>query len=83
MPHRIILAGLFAAALPASAFAHGGHLGELTGHSHWIGAAALAAAALVAGLVAWKDHKKKASEDATKTDKDAEGDRNAEPEAAQ
>lgn len=45
------------------AFAHGGHLGELAGHSHWVGAAALAGAALVAGLVALRDRKRKKSED--------------------
>ncbi|MEE4010540.1 DUF6732 family protein [Roseibium sp. FZY0029] len=63
MISRTILAGL-AAMLPTSAFAHGGHLGELAGHSHWVGVAALAGAALVAGIIALKDKKQKKAEDA-------------------
>ena len=40
---------VIAGAAPAAA--HGGHLGELAGHSHWVGvAAALGAAALAAAL---------------------------------
>ncbi|WP_298817904.1 DUF6732 family protein [uncultured Roseibium sp.] len=68
MFHRTVLTGLTAAMLPTSALAHGGHLGELAGHSHWIGVAAIAGAALVAGLVALKDRKQKASEDPADTD---------------
>ncbi len=64
MIHRTILAGLAAAVLPTSAFAHGGHLGELAGHSHWVGVAALAGAALVAGVIALKDRKKKKADTA-------------------
>ncbi|WP_420335525.1 DUF6732 family protein [Roseibium sp.] len=63
MSHRIHLTGLLTVFLPSTAFAHGGHLGELAGHSHWIGVAAVAGAALVAGLVALKDRKKKDAED--------------------
>ena len=62
MTHRIILAGLATAMLPSTAFAHVGHLGELAGHAHWVGAAALAGAALVAGVVALKDRRKKDAE---------------------
>ncbi|ADZ72317.1 DUF6732 family protein [Polymorphum gilvum] len=54
---RIPLAALTAAcalAAPKQASAHLGHAGELAGHSHWVGLAALAGAALVAGLVALK-----------------------------
>jgi len=58
MIHRILIAGL-AAATPTAAFAHAGHLGELAGHSHWVGVAALAGAALVAGVIALKDRKRK------------------------
>ena len=36
----------------SAALAHGGHLGELAGHSHWVGVAAFAGAALIAGIVA-------------------------------
>nr|WP_319385700.1 DUF6732 family protein [uncultured Roseibium sp.] len=63
MSHRTHLTGLLTVFLPSTAFAHGGHLGELAGHSHWIGVAAVAGAALVAGLVALKDRKKKDAED--------------------
>lgn len=45
--------------LPSIAHAHAGHLGDLAGHAHWAGAAALAGAALVGGLIAIKDRKKK------------------------
>ena len=36
----------------SEAFAHAGHLGELAGHSHWIGVAAVTGAAIIAGLAA-------------------------------
>ena len=64
MSHRIHLIGLLTVFTPSTAFAHGGHLGELAGHAHWIGVAAVAGAALVAGVVALKDRKKKTAEDA-------------------
>ncbi len=44
------IAALFS--MHASAHAHLGHLGELAGHSHWIGVGAVAAAAAIAVLVA-------------------------------
>jgi len=63
MTRRLILASLAAVLLPTSAHAHAGHLGELAGHGHWIGAAALAGAALIAGVIALKDRKRKQEED--------------------
>ncbi|WP_068311606.1 DUF6732 family protein [Polycladidibacter hongkongensis] len=48
--------------LPTVAFAHGGHIGELAGHAHWVGAAALAGAAILAGLVARERKKTKQQE---------------------
>ncbi len=62
---RLIAAapGLAVMGAPTLAFAHVGHLGELAGHSHWVGAAALAGAALVAGVAALKGRKKKDSAD--------------------
>ncbi|WP_417671145.1 DUF6732 family protein [Roseibium sp.] len=45
---------------PSLAHAHAGHLGELAGHSHWVGVAALAGAALVAGIASLKGRKKTA-----------------------
>ncbi len=62
MIHRALLFCL-AATVPTTAFAHGGHLGELAGHSHWLGAAAVAGAALIAGLVALKDRKDRKADD--------------------
>ncbi|MEP1932087.1 MAG: DUF6732 family protein [Roseibium sp.] len=67
MTNRIILSALFAVHSPALAFAHGGHLGDLAGHSHWVGIAALAGAALIAGVAAWANGK---SGDATEGDED-------------
>lgn len=67
MIHRILLAGL-AAVTPTAALAHAGHLGELAGHSHWIGVAALAGAALVAGVIALKDRKRKQEDDTPESD---------------
>ena len=44
--------------LPAStAFAHVGHLGELAGHAHWVGAAAVLGAAAIAAALAAKAKK--------------------------
>jgi hypothetical protein len=70
MNHRTVIAGFAAALMPTSAFAHAGHLGELAGHSHWVGAAALAGAALLAGVIALKDRKRKKDEDAADTQPD-------------
>ncbi|WP_305987618.1 DUF6732 family protein [Roseibium sp. MMSF_3544] len=72
MTYRVFLAGFAGAILPSTAFAHGGHLGELAGHSHWIGVAAVAGAALVAGLVALKDRKKKQDDEVIDADGEAE-----------
>ena len=47
-------------AMSGSAAAHLGHLGELAGHSHWSGAAALAGAVIAAGILAVKGRKKSA-----------------------
>jgi hypothetical protein len=57
MNQRTFFVGLAVAVLPTSAFAHGGHLADLAGHSHWVGAAALAGAALIAGVIALKGRK--------------------------
>ncbi len=61
--------------LPTQAFAHGGHLGELAGHAHWVGIAAVAGAAALAGLVALADRKRKKTEEA---EEDASADNNGE-----
>lgn len=38
--------------LPLPAAAHGGHLGDLAGHSHWAGLAAVLGAAVLGAAVA-------------------------------
>lgn len=50
--YRYLLLASATFALPATALAHGGHIGELAGHSHWLGLAALAGAAAVTVLAA-------------------------------
>lgn len=49
----------------SSALAHGGHIGDLAGHSHWIGWAAAAAAGAIA---AWGIKQKKKNKDAGEDD---------------
>lgn len=44
----LILSFLVLASAAQSASAHGGHIGDLAGHSHWLGWAAAAAAGAVA-----------------------------------
>jgi len=67
----VLLASL--AATPASA--HLGHVGEVAGHSHWIGLAAAGAAAAIAVAVSTLGKKKDAErkEDETQAE-DAAGD---------
>ncbi|MBD8892406.1 hypothetical protein IG616_12665 [Labrenzia suaedae] len=60
--------------MSSAASAHLGHLGELAGHSHWSGAAALAGAVIAAGILAVKGRKKtaKAKEEASSTSSGAQ-----------
>jgi Family of unknown function (DUF6732) len=57
--------------LPGAAQAHVGHLGDVAGHSHWIGVAALAGAAALAGVAALKGRRKR-EEDAETPEANAE-----------
>ncbi len=59
-------------ASPAPALAHIGHVGEVAGHSHWIGLAAALGAAAIAAL-AHKIGKDKSSEDEADADAEADG----------
>lgn len=52
----------------STAFAHAGHLGELAGHSHWVGIAAIAGAAIVAGIAARAKKRRASTEDSTPED---------------
>ncbi len=56
--HLPVSAGVFLLASSQLAFAHVGHLGELAGHSHWIGAAALGGAAALAVWLAARSKKR-------------------------
>lgn len=49
---RIILATSLTVVLPMPALAHLGHVGELAGHSHWIGVGAIALAGVIGALAA-------------------------------
>ncbi|KZL19274.1 hypothetical protein PsAD2_02025 [Pseudovibrio axinellae] len=53
-----------------AAFAHAGHLGELAGHSHWVGVAAVAGAAIIAGLAAKAKKRAASKEDGTRESAD-------------
>lgn len=73
---RIISLSFLLATLPAVAHANVGHLGELAGHSHWAGVAALAAAAAVAGVMALKARRGR-EQDAPKSEPASEPDAEA------
>ena len=53
-----------------AALAHGGHVGDLAGHSHWLGWAAAAAAG---ALAAWAIKRKSRVRDTEETGVDAAG----------
>lgn len=54
---RILAIAAATAAMPSLAHAHLGHVGELAGHSHWLGLGALAAAAAAIALLPKKRRK--------------------------
>ena len=58
----ILPGAMVLALLPGAAQAHVGHLGDVAGHSHWIGVAALAGAAALAGVAALKGRRKRDNE---------------------
>jgi membrane protein implicated in regulation of membrane protease activity len=62
-----------------SVLAHGGHVGDLAGHSHWVGWAAAAAAGAIAAWAIKRRNKNKA----TGQDKSAEADSGQQPESAE
>ena len=59
------------------AHAHLGHMGELAGHSHWIGIAAIATAAAL-GVLVLRPIKENADSEA-EADNDSEGESDDEP----
>ncbi|MBU4531074.1 MAG: hypothetical protein KUA43_05935 [Hoeflea sp.] len=62
-----------------SAFAHAGHVGDLAGHSHWLGWAAAAAAGAIA---AWAIKRRTKAKDTGNSKPEAAG-AEARPEAAE
>lgn len=75
MTHKLATSFIAFASLaaPSLAWAHGGHIGELAGHSHWIGVAALAGAVAAAALAAkLKGRKSEEQADEPKAEADAE-----------
>ena len=71
-PSRIILGLLIAANGALPAHAHLGHVGDLAGHSHWLGYGALAAAAAALALLG-KKRKQEESDEGTESAIEAEG----------
>lgn len=74
---KFFLSGGICLSIASPASAHVGHLGELAGHAHWVGVAALGAAALVATVAAKAKRKSEAqaedaSEDETTATPEAE-----------
>ncbi len=71
--HILILPVLMVLAMPTSAFAHIGHIGELAGHGHWIGVGALVgAAALAAALARGRKAREEGAEEEAEEPIDAE-----------
>lgn len=69
---RIFLTSLFIGALPATAHAHWGHVGEVAGHGHLIGLGAVVAAGAIAGVLGLlSDKNKEKNADADPVDEDA------------
>ena len=63
----LALSTVFSVLVTQTAFAHGGHVGDLAGHSHWVGWAAAAAAGAIA---AWAIKRGKKSKTAGKDSSD-------------
>jgi membrane protein implicated in regulation of membrane protease activity len=82
IPHFPVLAvtTLPSLMVPSMALAHAGHVGDLAGHSHWVGWAAAAAAAAVTAWAIKRGTKAKTDED--KADEAAEGENQPEPSEA-
>jgi hypothetical protein len=57
----LVLSALVSVLVTQTAFAHGGHVGDLAGHSHWLGWAAAAAAGAIAAWAIKRGSRSKAS----------------------
>ncbi len=68
-----LLVTFLSALAPALAFAHGDHLNEIEGHSHWLSLAALGAVIVLAVFAAWSTESKRAPELEDKSADTSEG----------
>ena len=75
----LVLSLILSVAGAQSALAHGGHVGDLAGHSHWVGWAAAAAAGVIA---AWAVKRGTKAKDSRETESD-ETSTDTSPEAAE
>lgn len=69
---RLMSAFCLLAAGTASANAHAGHIGDLAGHSHWLGWAAVAGAGLIAAWLGVKARKEGGEENQAEVEDQAE-----------
>lgn len=51
---RVLISGFFLLAGSTFTHAHGGHLGDLAGHSHWLGWGMVAAAGVIIAVLGTK-----------------------------
>jgi len=77
---RLVLGTISVFIAPVGAMAHVGHVGELAGHSHWVGVAAVVGAAAVAAIAA--KLRKRGERDGQEADSEAEGGEQTAEEAA-
>ena len=75
----LVLSVLVAAFCTHTAFAHGGHVGDLAGHSHWVGWAAAAAAGAITAWAIKRGNKSKSDDQDTADETEAD----TQPEAAE
>jgi hypothetical protein len=72
----LVLSLILSVSSAHTALAHGGHVGDLAGHSHWVGWAAAAAAGAITAWAIKRGTKGKATDqdeaDAADTDKQPE-----------
>lgn len=68
---RLVLGTISVFIVPVGAMAHVGHVGELAGHSHWVGVAAVVGAAAVAAIAA--KLRKRGERDGQEAESEAEG----------
>lgn len=60
---RIVVSGFFLLAGTISGFAHVGHVGDLAGHSHWLGWGMVVAAGVIVAVLGTKNDDGQVDED--------------------